>query len=101
MAEKKIIMSVTVAWTPITEKLPNEGVEVLLFNEKWKNEDYNTKGIRVGFLDGIGGFISAYWCNYHDEYHTRNSEEDDKTFTDFEAKNQIPTHWMDLIPYKI
>lgn len=54
------------------------------------------QGIRIGFLDDLSGWTSAYWCNYHDEYHTRTSDEDDEQFEDYKAVNQIPTHWMPL-----
>jgi len=93
-----VLAPVIAGWISLDKQQPEEGFEVLLFNAKWKNEDWNPKGIRIGYKDGIGGWISAYWCNYHDDYHTRNSEEDDKTFTDFKAENQIPTHWMEIPP---
>ena len=83
-------------WIPIPEELPPEdGQEILLKNEKWINEDYNTKGVRVGsYCDEI--WTSAYWCGHHDEYHTRTSDEDDDQFTDSLAINQIPTHWRPI-----
>lgn len=34
------------------QSLPPTGVEVLAYNSKWINEDFNPKGIRVGFRDG-------------------------------------------------
>lgn len=85
-------------WISIDKQLPESGIEVLLFNAKWKNEDFNPKGVRIGFKDDVGGWISTYWCNYHDEYHTRTTDEDDKQFADFKAENQIPTHWMEIPP---
>jgi len=80
-------------WIPIEEELPPEdGQEILLKNEKWIHEDFNIKGVRAGsYCDGI--WTSAYWCGYHDEYHTRTSDEDDDSFTDSLALNQVPTHW--------
>jgi hypothetical protein len=83
-------------WINIKDELPESGIEVLLFNEKWINEDWNPKGMRIGFLDDVAGWVSSYWCNYHDEYHTRTTDEDDHQFEDFKAENQIPTHWMPL-----
>jgi hypothetical protein len=74
---------------------PEPGEEVLLYNEKWISDD-NPKGIRVGFWCDVQGWVSAYWCNYHDEYHTRVSSEDDVKFEDSKAENQIPTHWMSI-----
>ena len=83
-------------WIKVSEKLPTPGTEVLLYNEKWINEDFNPKGIRIGFRDDVSGWISAYWCNYHDDYHTRTSDEDDLQFVDSKAENQVPTHWMEI-----
>ena len=83
-------------WIDINDSLPDSGVEVLLFNSVWINEDYNPKGIRIGFLDDVSGWTSAYWCNYHDDYHTRISEVDNIQFKDNKGENQIPTHWMSL-----
>lgn len=80
----------------IEDDLPKKGVEVLLYNKNWINEDFTPQGIRIGFLDDLSGWTSAYWCNYHDEYHTRTSDEDDEQFEDYKAVNQIPTHWMPL-----
>jgi hypothetical protein len=91
-----LLAPVNVCWIPLTEKEPPEGFEVLLYNKNWINEDWNPKGIRIGFLDGVVGWVSAYWCNYHDDYHTRTSDEDDKQFEDYKAENQIPTHWMEI-----
>lgn len=81
------------SWIKVSDELPERGVEIQLFNKLWINEDFNPLGIRFGFLDDVSGWVSAYWCNYHDSYHTRTSDEDDKTFEDFKAENQIPTHW--------
>ena len=84
-------------WTKIDNENKPEG-EVLLFSEKWIHEDWNPKGIRIGFHDDVSGWVSAYWCNYHDDYHTRNSDEDNNQFEDFKAENQVPTHYMEIKP---
>ena len=78
------------------ENESESGFEYLLYNEKWINEDYNPKGIRIGFLDDVSGWVTAKWCNYHDCYHTRTSIEDDVMFEDFKCENQIPTHFMEI-----
>jgi hypothetical protein len=83
-------------WIDISVNPPIIGTEVLFFNEKWINEDWNPNGIRVGFLDDMNGYTSAYWCNYHDEYHTRISGEDNKNFEDSKGANQVPTHWLPM-----
>jgi hypothetical protein len=93
-----VLAPVIAGWISVKEKLPEAGFEVLLYNEKWICEDFNPKGIRIGCRDDLAGWYSAYWCNYHDEYHTRTTDEDDKQFTDFKAENQIPTHWMEIPP---
>jgi len=83
-------------WIDLKKLKAEPGIEFLLFNEKWKDEDFNPNGIRIGFLDDVSGWTSAYWCNYHDDYHTRTSDEDDNQFEDYKAENQIPTHFMRL-----
>jgi hypothetical protein len=58
------------------ETKPPVGVEVMAHSKSWIHEDYNKKGIRVGFLneDENGEFISAKWDNSGDTY--ENCEED-------------------------
>lgn len=51
-----------------SEHMPPIGEEVISFNHKWINMDFNPKGIRVGFLGGDNQFISAFWWDYHDDY---------------------------------
>ena len=82
-------------WMPINERMPPVGIEVLFQNDKWIDEDFNPKGIRIGFLDGDDIYYSAYYCGYHDEYHTRNSHEDDSHFKLEKAIDQIPTKWKE------
>lgn len=45
-------------WNKVSEKELPYGEEVIAFNEKWIDEDFNPNGTRVGFL-GDDGFISA------------------------------------------
>ena len=47
-----------IEWINFEEEKPITGEEVLAFNKKWIDEDFNPRGIRVGFL-GFDGFISA------------------------------------------
>lgn len=86
-------------WISIKEKLPEQGIEVLLFNENWKDEDYNTKGIRIGFLDGLNGFISAHWWNYQDCYMTISKDEclGNPHFSEKIQNSTEPTHWKNII----
>ena len=58
------------------ETKPPIGVEVMSHSKSWIDEDYNKKGIRVGFLneDENGDFISAKWDNSGDTY--ENCEEE-------------------------
>ena len=37
-------------WINYKEQKPPYGVEVLAYHHEWVNEDFNPKGIRVGFL---------------------------------------------------
>lgn len=85
-------------WIDLKTEKPEVGQEVLLYNEKWIDEDFNPKGIRIGWFGDSSGWTSAYWCNYHDEYHTRDNADDNEQFTDSKAENQVPTHWMPIEP---
>ena len=86
-------------WIDINDKdkKPPKGIEMLLFNADWMDSDFNPHGIRIGFLCDAFGWTSAYWCNYHDRYYTRISDEDsfvnNSEFKDDKAANQIPTHY--------
>jgi hypothetical protein len=46
-------------WIDVKERLPEIGVEIILFNGKWIDEDFNPNGTRVGFIDDRG-WTSAY-----------------------------------------
>lgn len=83
-------------WKKINMLEIEAGIELLLYNEKWINEDYNPKGIRIGFYDDLDGWVSAYWCNYHDCYHTRVSSEDNDQFELSRAEDQVPTHYAEI-----
>ena len=45
------------------------GEEVIAFNEKWIDEDFNPNGTRVGFMQD-DGFVSATWNDEQDCYDT-------------------------------
>lgn len=93
-------------WNKVSEKELPFGDEVIAFNEKWINEDFNPNGTRIGFLQEEG-FTYATWNNEQDCYDTCNEEGDDyykgvsgilgmdeyhKQF----AKPNMPTHWMEI-----
>lgn len=81
-------------WIPITEDhLIPEGSEVLLFNEKWIDEDFNPNGVRIGFKCDLTNWTSAYYSSYKDCYFTRYADEDDNNFELSKAEDQIPTHF--------
>ena len=84
-------------WISIEDELPTGEDEVLLFNKKWINKDYNPKGVRIGFLGG-DGFISAHWWNYQDCYMTvsKNECENNPKFSDDIKNNTEPTHWRPI-----
>ena len=68
-------------WRPI-ETLDLGGDAVLLYAEKWIDEDFNPKGIREGFRNGSddGPIYSAKWNDCHECWETDVSHE--------------ATHWM-------
>ncbi len=86
--------------------MPEFGVEVIAYHEKWIDEDFNPNGTRVGFIQD-DGFISASWNNEQDCYDTCKVEGDDyykgvsgipdmdNYYKQF-AKPNMPTHWMEI-----
>lgn len=86
------------SWISTKNKLPPKGEEVLAFNKKWINEDFNPKGIRIGFLNGDKEFTSAYWWDYQDSYLTINKSicEDNKDFYVNQTDNTEPEYWMPI-----
>ena len=50
-------------WYKFEDKKPPKGIEVIAYNSKWIDEDFNPTGQRVGFLSDLG-FTSAYWWDY-------------------------------------
>lgn len=63
-------------WYRTSEKELPFGEEVITFNEKWIDEDFNPNGTRIGFLQD-DGFISATWNNEQDCYDTYYEEGND------------------------
>jgi hypothetical protein len=57
-------------WFDYSVTKPPIGVEVLAQSDNWINEDYNIRGIRIGFQneDENGPFVSAKWDNSGDIY---------------------------------
>jgi hypothetical protein len=57
-------------WVNYAVIKPPVGIEVLAQTDNWINEDYNKKGIRIGFQNenDEGEFISAKWDNCGDTY---------------------------------
>lgn len=91
-------------WNKVSEKELPHGEEVIAFNKKWIDEDFNPNGTRVGFL-GDDGFISAEWNDEWDEYVMHYEEGDD--YDDVPAsmlderhmkfaKPNMPTHWIKM-----
>ncbi len=73
-------------WILVSERIP-EYEEVLGYNEKWIDEDFNPDGIRICFPDGDGNWTSAKWNNEQDHYHTHAEWKCEQ------GKDFNPTHW--------
>lgn len=101
-------------WINYKEQKPPYGVEVLAYHHDWINEDFNPKGIRVGFLqdslaedsnDNPYDFVSAYWWNYQDCYMTIskvncNADENSKAFYQNHLDCIEPEYWMEIPSFK-
>lgn len=53
-------------WKKFKEEKPSEGEEVLAYHPSWIDEDFNPRGIRIGFWNGGDDFKSAHWWDYQD-----------------------------------
>lgn len=47
-------------WKKFKEEKPPEGEEVLAYHPSWIDEDFNPRGIRIGFWNGGDDFKSAH-----------------------------------------
>lgn len=89
-------------WIKYNEQKPPLGQEVLAYHPDWVDEDFNPKGIRIGFQDlsegDDGDFVSAHYWSYQDCYMTiSHSECDDNPAFSDEIKNSIePMLWIPL-----
>ncbi|AZA82189.1 hypothetical protein C1637_09835 [Chryseobacterium lactis] len=81
-------------WIKVEDVLPDEGREVVCFNKAWINEDFNPKGIRIGFLNGSEWTTAHYW-NYQDTYVTISHSycDNDEEFSDEIRESIDPTHY--------
>lgn len=75
--------------------LPPISIEVIAYNHKWINEDFNPNGTRVGFRTSDDDFISAYWWDYQDDYVGISGWkcEGNPEFSDELVKNRKPEWW--------
>lgn len=64
----------------------------------WVDEDFNPKGIRIGFWNGGDDFKSAHWWDYQDCYITiSHCDCDDNSLFSDRIKNSIePELWISL-----
>lgn len=79
------------------EQKPPIGVEVIAYNHKWVDEDFNPNGIRIGFLSD-DGFTSAFWWDEQDCYETISKLhcEDDEDFFERHIDNTEPEFWFPI-----
>lgn len=75
-----------------------EGEEVLAYHPSWIDEDFNPRGIRIGFWNGGDDFKSAHWWDYQDCYITiSHCDCDDNSLFSDRIKNSIePELWISL-----
>lgn len=82
-------------WIKYSDKKPETGIEVIAYNSKWVNKDFNPNGMRVGFVNGNGEFTSAYKWDYQDCYETINLSNCSKNgcFYNEPTGNTEPEFW--------
>ena len=108
-----------IRWIKIDEENPlPKFKEVLAYNKEWIDEDFNPTGIRIGYLQEEGNFVSAvydsdseeYGCCYEegDDYDTSQTQEDGTIKTWFHRgglpiegyRPNMPTHYMFIPEFK-
>lgn len=79
-------------WIKTSDRSPRDfGFEVIGFNEKWIDEDFNPNGTRVCVYGDMGWMI-ARWDPSDDFWVTDYTEDE-------YCQSEPPTHWM-FIPEK-
>lgn len=80
-------------WKKFKEEKPSEGEEVLAYHPSWIDEDFNPRGIRIGFWNGGDDFKSAHWWDYQDCYitisHCMNTEFENMALLNIEDYNEL------------
>ena len=63
---------------------------------KWVDDD-NKNGVRVGFLND-GGFVSAYYWDYQDDYIAISADrcKDNEKFFERHIDNTEPEYWIEM-----
>lgn len=56
-------------WKDYKKEKPRVGVEVLAYNHLWIDEDFNPKGVRIGFRME-DDFYSAFWEDSQESFVT-------------------------------
>jgi hypothetical protein len=79
-------------WIKTSERLPDDGIEVIGFHEDWVDEDFNPNGTRVCFQNDGERWQSARWYDSQDTY--INGEE--RVFGDKTDGSLAPSHWMPM-----
>ena len=84
-------------WINYSKQKPPLGEEVIAYNKKWIDEDFNPKGTRVGFLSD-NGFISAFWWDTQDDYIAIDKSKVDTNpfFFQRHVDNTEPEYWMEI-----
>lgn len=77
-------------WISVDNELPEDGIEVIGYSEKWIHPDFNTGGTRVCFINN-GEWNSAKWNNDQDSWHTHA----EWCCRDNGGKHFEPTHWQE------
>ena len=97
------IYNLEATWYKYSETPPPIGVEVIAYNHKWINEDFNPKGTRVGFRTDENDFISAYWWDYQDDYVGISGWKCEGTpeFSDELIESREPEYWLPIPDFKM
>lgn len=85
------------------ENLPNIGQEVIGYNSKWVDLDFNPEGTRLGFVNPDGEFVSLYWWDYQDTYIeiSKSICGENREFYINHIDNTEPEYWIEKPCFKM
>lgn len=77
-------------WNKTIEKKPDNPLDVIGYNYKWKQPLYNPKGTNVCFLDNFGKWVVSMW----DKNSDKRIDLEEGEYVEY-GLIEAPTHWTE------